>query len=86
MFKLLSIVSPARALTTRDLIRAQGKAMALLVGLLQRHGRVRLDEFGGHLAVLGVVTGETSPAQGEVLAASSAIIQQLSDAEPRSPL
>ena len=73
-------------ITTRDLICAQGKAMALLVGLLQRDGRIRLDEFGGHLAVLSVVTGETSPAQGEILAAWSAIIQQLSDAEPRSRL
>lgn len=72
-------------ITTRDIIRAQGKAKALLVGLLRCHGRIRLDEFGGHLAVLGVVAGETSPAQGEILAAWSAIITQLSDAEPRSP-
>ena len=55
-------------------IHAQGKALSLLVLLLERSGGPKLTDFGAQLAILAAVTGEDdteeteAATEGEVLA------------------
>lgn len=61
----------------RDLVLAQGKALGLLVGLLQSKGFLRADTVAAHLSVLSVVTSETSQEEADILALWSAIIRDI---------
>jgi len=60
----------------QDLIGAQGKALALVSTLLERCGVVEPGEFGRLLSLMAVVTGETSPGQGEILALWAAMASE----------
>lgn len=52
-----------------DLVQAQGLAFSLVGSLLEGHGILPPGEFGRQLALLANVTGESAPAQGEILSA-----------------
>ena len=57
----------------RALTLAAGKAFALVATLLQRGDLGAGDDFARLLGVLAIVTGETNPAQGEILAGWASI-------------
>jgi hypothetical protein len=65
--------SAARDVETMDLVCAQGLALALVGALLEGDGVVAKGEFSRLLGTLAVVTAETNGAQGDILAAWSAM-------------
>ncbi len=64
-----------------DLIRAQGLALAMVGALLERSGVTPCGEFSQHLAMLAVITGETSAAQGEILGLWAAMTRDIGSPE-----
>ena len=56
-----------------DPVRAQGLALAMVGSLLERRAPMAAGEFGHHLALLAAITGETSRAEGEILAMWAAL-------------
>ncbi len=60
-----------------DLVQAQGLAFSLIGSLLEGHGVLQPGEFGRHLAVLANVTGESAPAQGEILSVWAALAAKI---------
>jgi hypothetical protein len=60
-----------------DLVRAQGLALAMVGALLERSGVTPRGEFSQHLAMLAVITSETSAAQGEILGLWAAMTRDM---------
>ena len=66
----------------RDLLLAIGKALAIVGALLQRAGVAEAEEFGHLLGTFAVITAETDPAEGDILAIWASIVKD--SAEPRA--
>lgn len=69
----------------RDVIRAQGLALAYVGSLLERDGFVEPGQFGRQLAVLATVTAERDDAQGTILAAWAGMCIDMSDSVRDGP-
>ena len=57
------------------LMRAQGKALALTVMVLQRGGIVSVAEFADLLAMLSAASGEAAREEGDILALWSRMVE-----------
>ena len=71
--------------TELAIIHAQGKALGLLVLMLEKSGGPKLTEFAAQLAVLATVTGEADPGdteaatEGEVLGVWAGACENISE-------
>ncbi len=64
--------------TDKDLIRAQGVALALVGMLLEGAVIVERGEFGRLLGLMASITGEASAGQGEILSLWAAMASEAS--------
>ena len=60
-----------------ELVQATGLAIALIGLLLEGQAVLSQGEFSRHIANLAVVTGESDPVPGEILAQWAAIAAQV---------
>lgn len=68
---------PGAGISDPTLVRSMGGALAVLAGLLEGKGIASVEEISNMLGIYAVVTGETSPDEGLILACWAGTLRDL---------
>ncbi len=68
---------PAHAALPLALVRANGQLVALLATVLSRAGLLSVEEFAAMLGAYAASIGESTPVEGQILAAWAAAVSDL---------
>ncbi len=69
----------------KALVRAQARAFAMLCAYLERDGLIPRGELGRSLGLLAVITAETDPDAGDIMAAWAGIIRDTGEPDAVTP-
>lgn len=68
-------VFPGAKLSDPAMVRAMGGALAVLAGMLEGKGVASVEEISNVLGIYSVITGETAPDEGLILACWAGILR-----------
>lgn len=68
-------VFPGAKLSDPAMVRAMGGALAVLAGMLEGKGVASVEEVSNVLGIYSVITGETAPDEGLILACWAGILR-----------
>lgn len=68
-------VFPGAKLSDPAMVRAMGGALAVLAGMLEGKGVASVEETSNVLGIYSVITGETAPDEGLILACWAGILR-----------